>query len=303
MSQSPKVTLGAPDTSQIVGLIGLGLIGTALTQLLVQAGYRVFGYDTFLPARQRFSELGGTTLSDAADVISRCSMVLLSLPDDSVASGVLRDVEMLLRPSQIIVDTSTGAPAGAQKMFRWLSAKGVRYVDATISGSSVQLAKQQATLFVGANDEDFQQLLPTFRVLAERFFHVGGPGSGAQMKLVTNLVLGLNRAALAEGLVYAASMGLDLMQVGQMLRESMAYSRIMDTKATKMIAKDFTVEARLSQHLKDVQLMLTDARETDTWLPLSETHARLLQHAVALGFGDLDNSAIYSALLQSEIKQ
>ena len=115
------------------------------------------------------------------------------------------------------------------------------------------------------------------------------------MKLVTNLVLGLNRAALAEGLAFAQQLDLDLTQTLDVLRRSMAYSRIMDTKGEKMITQDFTPQAKLSQHLKDVRLMLAASVLP---LPLSETHRRLLEKAEVLGYGEADNSAVIRAILE-----
>ena len=120
------------------------------------------------------------------------------------------------------------------------------------------------------------------------------------MKLVTNLVLGLNRAALAEGISFAHQLGLDLNQALYLLRESMADSRIMDTKGEKMLSGDFSPQARLSQHLKDVRLMLQSAHEANGSLPLTETHRVLLERAVEMGFGDLDNSAIVRAIAGNE---
>lgn len=115
------------------------------------------------------------------------------------------------------------------------------------------------------------------------------------MKLVSNLVLGLNRASLAEGLSFARSLELDDEATLRVLTGTMAYSRIMDTKGRKMIEGDFGTQARLSQHLKDVRLML-DAAETDGLrLPLSETHRGLLELAEEAGFGDADNSAVIKA--------
>ena len=99
------------------------------------------------------------------------------------------------------------------------------------------------------------------------------------MKLVSNLVLGLNRAALAEGLVFAEAIGLDAEAALEVLMGSMSYSRIMDTKGRKMIEGDFRTQARLSQHLKDVRLILEAAAEAGQALPLTEVHRRLLEAA------------------------
>ena len=108
-------------------------------------------------------------------------------------------------------------------------------------------------------------------------------GTAAKMKLVTNLVLGLNRAALAEGLVLASSFGLDPQLTLEVLQASAAYSKAMDAKGAKMIGGDFAPQARLSQHLKDVRLLLAAAARTGRTLPLSETHRKLLEFAESLG--------------------
>ena len=116
-----------------------------------------------------------------------------------------------------------------------------------------------------------------------------------RMKLVTNLVLGLNRAALAEGLVFAQAIGLDADAALQVLMNSMAYSRTMDTKGRKMVEGDFRTQARLAQHLKDIRLILAAAAAVERDLPLTEVHRQLLESAEAAGFGDADNSAVIRA--------
>ena len=116
------------------------------------------------------------------------------------------------------------------------------------------------------------------------------------MKLITNLVLGLNRAALAEGLVFAETIGVDPSAALDVLKGSVAYSRTMDTKGRKMIDRDFRVLAKLSQHLKDVRLMLDAARKAEVKLPLTTLHADLLSQAEAAGYGEADNSAVINAI-------
>ena len=115
------------------------------------------------------------------------------------------------------------------------------------------------------------------------------------MKLLSNLVLGLNRAALAEGLAFARSLDLDARAALDVLMGTMAYSRTMDTKGRKMIERDFSVQARLSQHLKDVRLIIEAAGAGGLVLPLSETHRRLLETAELAGYGEEDNSAVIEA--------
>jgi 3-hydroxyisobutyrate dehydrogenase-like beta-hydroxyacid dehydrogenase len=149
---------------------------------------------------------------------------------------------------------------------------------------------------VGGDPKAYERCGDLWAAMGGRAMHVGANGDGARLKLATNLVLGLNRAALAEGIVLAEAMGLDPGQTLEVLRASAAYSRIMDSKGSKMIGGDFTPVARLSQHLKDVRLMLGAAAECGLPLPFTETHRDVLERAEVEGWGDLDNSAIIKTL-------
>lgn len=263
------------------GIIGMGLMGTAVQQM-TRAG---LGWD--------LDETRCTYAATAQEVFDNCEVVLLCLPNSDIAASTLRAAS--LRPGQIIIDTSTGAPEEMACLGRELHAQGVHYLDATVSGSSAQLLKKEVLVMVGGEAEIYERCRELLGSFARETMHVGPWGSGARMKLVTNLVLGLNRAALAEGLAFAQQLDLDLTLTLDVMRRSMAYSRIMDTKGEKMIHQDFEPQAKLSQHLKDVRLML---EASSIPLPLSETHRQLLEKAVALGFGQADNSAVIQAILK-----
>ena len=202
----------------------------------------------------------------------------------------------VLAPGTVILDATTGDPDVSVEIGRILAERGVAYLDTTVSGSSAQASAGETLFMVGGPKEPFDQCEGLFRVLAGQTIHTGPCGTGAKMKLVTNLVVGLNRAALAEGLVFATMLGLDAANALEVLRASMAYSRIMDTKGGKMVRGDFEPQARLSQHLKDVRLILAAAARTGQHLPLSQAHRELLERAEQLGLGALDNSAILRAI-------
>jgi 3-hydroxyisobutyrate dehydrogenase-like beta-hydroxyacid dehydrogenase len=133
------------------------------------------------------------------------------------------------------------------------------------------------------------------RTFAGQVVHVGPLGDASRMKLAVNLVLGLNRAVLAEGLAFAEAIGLDPRQALDVFRAGAAYSRVMDTKGEKMIRRDFTPEARLAQHHKDVLLILEQAAKSGMDLPLTEAHRGLLAAAGYAGHDACDNSAIIAA--------
>ncbi len=275
-----------------IGLIGLGLMGSAIAERLRAAGFSVIGYDIAASARARLRQLGGTPAASANDVFARCDRILLSLPDTKITRRVLSEAAPTLHYGHIIADTTTGDPRDTEELCRQIAPTGATYLDTTISGNSDQLRRGKVLVMVGGLAPAFKVCQKLFATFATRTIYTGTTGSAARMKLVTNLVLGLNRAALAEGLSFAHALKLDGKQVLKILRASMAYSRIMDVKGEKMLRGDFKPQARLSQHLKDVRLMLTAASQAHTKLPLSETHKKILSAAEAAGLGQLDNSAI-----------
>jgi 3-hydroxyisobutyrate dehydrogenase-like beta-hydroxyacid dehydrogenase len=280
-----------------VGLIGLGLIGSALAERLLGAGQRVAGWDID-PARvTALRQGGGENAAGADEVFSTCPRVLLSLPSHREVADVIEAAGSSLSRGLTIIDTTTGDPASTRELARMLADRGITYMDATISGSSAQVRAGTVTLMVGGDAESFAAASDIFESIGQRTFHTGPAGTGATMKLVTNLVLGLNRAALAEGLAFAGSLGLDLALSLAVMRGSAAYSRIMDTKGERMIHGDFAPDARLSQHLKDVRLIVDIGREAGLPMPLSAAHRALLEEAEAAGYGELDNSSIIKVLV------
>ena len=275
-----------------VGLIGLGLLGSALAERLLAGGRCVFGYDLAAARRDEAARLGVTPADDAAGVVQAARQVLLSLPTSDVADRVLAELSGTLRPGQIVIDTTTGEPEAMAAIGARLAAQGIGYLDATVAGSSAQARLGQVTLLVGGDTDTFNACRDTLDALAEKTFHLGPCGSGAKFKLVHNLVLGLHRVVLAEGLSFAAALGLDPQTARDVLRQTPAASKFMDTKGPKILARDFTPQATVSQHLKDVRLILAAASQHGLDLPLEEIHRRLLEALEADGRGGLDNSAV-----------
>jgi len=278
--------------AQNVGMIGLGLMGTALTERLIEAGYTVWVHNR---TREKAEPLLARGARWADNPLAICDRVLISLYTTDTVEEVLGRLMDGLRPGQILIDTTTGAPEQTARLGARLAERGVQYLDAPISGSSEQTRRGEATAIVGGPRQAFEACRDLLDCCVRETIFAGPCGSGAKMKLVSNLVLGLNRAALAEGIVFAQTLGLGLEAALQVLMNSMAYSRIMDTKGRKMIEGDFRTQARLTQHLKDLRLILEAATVAGQPLPLTDVHRQLLEAAEAAGFGDADNSAVIRA--------
>jgi 3-hydroxyisobutyrate dehydrogenase-like beta-hydroxyacid dehydrogenase len=276
-------------------MVGLGLLGTALVERFLRAGYPVLGFDIDPGRRQFLADLGGSPAGSAAEVARGCDRLVLSLPDSPVVERVLEEMAADLRVGQFIVDTTTGDPERTALLGAALAERGIRYLDATIAGSSEQVRSGEVLVLVGGEPQASEACADLFRCFAHRWFHLGPEGSGARMKLVVNLVLGLNRAVLAEGLAFARACGLNLDDTLSILQASPAWSRVMDTKGRKMIDRDFQPQARLAQHLKDVRLILAQAERVQAKVPLAMLHRELLEEVETAGHGGDDNSAIIRA--------
>jgi 3-hydroxyisobutyrate dehydrogenase-like beta-hydroxyacid dehydrogenase len=278
-----------------IGLIGVGLVGTALAENLLAAGYKVIGYDIDAAKCRHLEALGGVSASDPADVGRRCRYVVLSLMTTAIVREVVEGPGGLLQadpPPAYIIDTTTGDPDESAALAGRLAGRGVHYLDSTISGSSREIRQRQGLFMVGGDKVAFEACGPVLAAVTDRMLYAGPAGSGAKSKLTVNLVLGLNRLALAEALVFAERLGLEPRAALALLKQSYAYSRIMEGKGDKMVNNDFATDARLSQHRKDVALVLEYAKQLGLDLPLTARHLEVLDSAIAAGDGDLDNAAV-----------
>jgi 3-hydroxyisobutyrate dehydrogenase-like beta-hydroxyacid dehydrogenase len=294
------MTYSSSEADNHLGMIGLGLMGTAMTERFLEHGYRVSVWNR---TREKADSLIARGAEWCDNPLQNCRRVIISLYTSDVVAEVLEQMHPGGHAGQILLDTTTGEPAQTAALGARLAAQGVHYLDAPISGSSEQTRRGEATVIVGGERSAFETCADLWRILGQKVFHVGPCGSAAKMKLVSNLVLGLNRAALAEGLVFAMALGVQPEAALEVLSGSMAYSRVMDVKGRKMVEGNFAVQARLSQHLKDIRLILESAAAAGLPLPLSETHCRLLEQAEAAGLGELDNSAIIKVLQAALQKQ
>jgi len=225
----------------------------------------------------------------------QANRVILSLPDSDAVLQVVEGpggiLEAKKAPSYII-DTTTGEPDKTAGLAKRLAGQGIYFLDAPFSGSSRQVRDKEAVFMAGGEKVAFEECMDIFKALGAKVSYLGASGNGSRAKLAGNLILGLNRLALAEGLVFAAKLGLEPREFLELLKVTPAYSAAMDVKGEKMLEDDFSPQARLRQHRKDVSIILKYAENSGQELPLSKVHLDVLEKAIAAGDGDLDNSAV-----------
>lgn len=287
-----------------IGLVGIGLVGSAIAQHLLARGYGVVGYDLDPSRCDALSKMGGTPVSGVTEVAKRTKRIFLSLLTTEIVCEVVEGEGGLLsvaKPPRFVVDTTTGKPDETIALAERLAGRGIGFLDATISGSSQQIRDREALFMVGGHHETFRACCDLLDAVSDKVTHVGPPGSGSKTKLASNLILGLNRLALAEGLVFAEKLGLDLPSFLSLLKQSPAYSVAMDVKGEKMLNGDFTPQARISQHNKDLRIILDCAENAAQILPLTQIHHAILDELIANGDGDLDCAAVIKAMRERRI--
>jgi 3-hydroxyisobutyrate dehydrogenase-like beta-hydroxyacid dehydrogenase len=282
-----------------VGLIGIGLLGQAFAHRLLGAGFEVLGFDVDAGKTAKLAELGGRPAASVADLARRCDPVVIAVfSTDQVEEVIERELLRVLgeRSGKIVLCASTCDPDRIAALGQRVATRGLRLLETPVSGASGQVSRGEGIGLIGGDADLMHAAAPVLRALFASYFHIGKIGDAGRAKLAINLILGLNRLALAEGLVFAERLGLDPELFLKVARSSAAYSQVMEVKGSKMIRGEFTAEGRIAQHLKDVHLMLDQAQRLRQPLALLEIHADVLEACVRHGEGDLDNSAVIKEL-------
>ena len=278
-----------------VGVIGIGLLGQAFVHRLRGAGLEVVGFDVDPAKTTKLADLGGHTALSVADLARRCDPIVLAVFSTDQVEAV---VESELLPAlgegsgKIVLCASTCDPERIAALGQRVATRGLRLLETPVSGASGQVSRGEGVGLIGGDPHVVAAVEPVLRAMFPTYFHIGEIGDGGRAKLAVNLILGLNRLAVAEGLVFAERLGLDPEAFLKVARSSAAYSQVMDIKGAKMIRGEFAAKGRISQHLKDVHLMLEQAERVKQQLPLLEIHADVLEACVRHGEADLDNSAV-----------
>jgi 3-hydroxyisobutyrate dehydrogenase-like beta-hydroxyacid dehydrogenase len=288
---------GKTSSRNPIGLIGVGLMGMAFAHRLRGAGLPVVGFDVDPERLGALAAIGGEKAASVADVTRRCSTILVVVFSADQADGVLGEIAAAVRAEtdprpRTVVLSITCDPERTVALAQRAATADLRFIESPVSGTSDQVLRGDGVGLIGGDLPADAELTAMFDALMPRRFHAGKIGDGAKAKLAVNLILNLNRLALAEGLVLAERMGLDVKTFYEIARGSAAYSQVMDTKGGKMVTRDFAPHGRAAQALKDVRLMLAQAARAGQQLPGCEVAAALLESCVRHGEGDKDSTVI-----------
>ena len=288
---------------QCIGIAGIGLMGGAIAQRLLGAGYAVVGYDVDAAKRRRLTDLGGTPVATLAELAGQCDTIFLAVFNTDQVEQVIEGKDGLLgarkpsSPRLTLICTSTCDPDRIASLAARIASPQTGFIEMPVSGTSGQVAKGDGVGLVAGPSEVVDSASKVLDAVCPNRQYLGAVGNGGKAKLAVNLVLGLNRGAIAEGLVFAERMGLEPVAFLDVLRNSAAYSQVMDVKGPLMARREFqNPMSRVDQSYKDFSLMLDYSRVLGQELPFAKVYAELLRGCIDAGEAQWDNAAILAAI-------
>jgi L-threonate 2-dehydrogenase len=283
----------------IVGLVGVGLLGTAVATRLLQAGHCVTGFDTAAARMDALRDMGGETAASARAVALASDAVCTLLPSlPTVESAILgtEGIAAAGSPGQTIIQMSTISPALTERLARECEARGLRFLDCPISGTSAVVARGEGILFVGGARDVFERWRPLLESVLPRAVYVGPPGQAMVLKLAANLLVALNSAAAAEALHLVRRAGLDPALALEALTASAANSRMLEVRGPLMVRGEYPAQMKLDLFMKDLHLIQDAATGAGAAVPLTDTAERLYAAATEAGHGHEDLAVVLTAL-------
>ncbi len=287
----------------VIGVIGAGLMGAACARRLMAASFAVVAYDVDAAKRVAAEKLGARAALSVAELTAQSEIIVLAVFNTDQVEQVVEGTGGVIEASdergapRALICVSTCDPDRLAALAARSAARGARLLEMPISGTSRQVADGDGVGLVGGERALADELAPVLDAVCPRRHYLGAAGNASRAKLAVNLILGLNRAAVAEGLVFAESLGLERAAFLEVARGSAAYSQVMDVKGPLMARREFrNPQSRVDQSLKDFRLMLEQARKKGQALPFADVYARMLEDCVEHGEGEWDNAAITEAI-------
>ena len=277
-----------------VGFIGLGLMGSRLTRRLDSFGWRIRAWNRTPKHADELNEWGVDIAPSLADLVADSDVILSSLANDAAVRSVYLDeggVFLTARPGTVILEMSTISPELSRRLHQEARAKRVSFLDVAISGSTPAVEAGTVTLLAGGDKETFEQCVPIFESIARQWFLIGPGSSGVQMKLVVNLLLGLDMQAIAEAVSLGEHLQIDRTVLLDVLSRTAVVAPAMQGKFRKIKDDDYSPEFPLRLMSKDMDLVMDAASMSGADLPAASVAQTVLACNV-LTNGNLDLSAI-----------
>ena len=278
-----------------IGFIGLGIMGKPMAKNLLKAGHELFVFDINKDSVADVQAAGGKSTSSAAEAASNAEIVITMLPNSPhVKTAILGEKGVLegIKSGTIIVDMSSIAPLASQEVEKACKAKGIKMLDAPVSGGEPKAIDGTLAIMVGGDKDIFEKVKPILLQVGASAIHCGSIGAGNSAKLANQVIVALNIAAVAEALTLVKKAGVDPDLVFQAIKGGLAGSTVLNAKAPMMIDSNFKPGFKIDLHIKDLANALDTGHGVGSPLPLTSLVREMMETLHADGFGQDDHSAL-----------
>ncbi len=292
-----------------IGFVGLGIMGKPMSRNLLKAGFQLVIYDIDRAPVEALKQAGAEVGASPMDVAAKTHVIITMLPNSPHVKAAVLGKDGVIEGAHkgsIVVDMSSITPIVSREISEALAQKGIRMLDAPVSGGEPKAIDGSLSIMVGGAQADFDEVLPIFKAMGSSAVLTGGSGAGSVTKLANQIIVQLNIAAVSEALVMATKAGVDPELVYKAIRGGLAGSTVLDAKAPLMLDRKFDPGGRISTNLKDIANVLETSHEIGVPLPLTAVVMEILQALKADGMGNLDHGAIvrfYEKLAHVEVKR
>ncbi|WP_432254005.1 2-hydroxy-3-oxopropionate reductase [Streptomyces sp. HNM1019] len=282
-------------TSRKIAFIGLGIMGGPMAANLVKAGHTVTGYNRSRAAVDTLAAAGGRGADSIAEAVREAEVVITMVPADPQVKEVVLGEDGVLAhagPGTLLIDMSSITPRTSLEVDAAARDKGLRTLDAPLSGGEAGAIEGALSIMVGGDPADFADARPVFEALGTTIVHVGPHGAGQTVKAANQLMVAVHLQALAEAVVFLENAGVDLEAALEVLGGGLAGSTVLARKRRAVLDRDFRPGFRIDLHHKDMGIVTDAARAVGAPLPVGGLVAQLVASARAGGDGGLDHSAL-----------
>ncbi|RZF10455.1 MULTISPECIES: 2-hydroxy-3-oxopropionate reductase [Streptomyces] len=278
-----------------IAWIGLGIMGSPMSENLIKAGYAVTGYTLEQEKLDRLTAAGGTAAASIAEAVREADIVITMVPASPQVEAIAYGPDGILAHAKrggLLIDMSSITPQTSIDLAKAAEEKGVRVLDAPVSGGEAGAVEAVLSIMVGGGQADFDEARPVFEALGKTIVLCGPHGSGQTVKAANQLIVAVNIQACAEAVVFLEKSGVDLGAALDVLGGGLAGSTVLARKKDNFLRRDFAPGFRIDLHHKDMGIVTDAARTVGAALPVGSAVAQLVASLRAQGDGGLDHSAL-----------
>lgn len=278
-----------------IGFIGLGIMGKPMVKNLLKAGHEIVAYDVIKECVDEAVAAGAAAADSSKSVAEQCDTIITMLPNSPHVKAVILGENGVLEGAKegtVIIDMSSIAPLASQEVEKECAKKGVKLIDAPVSGGEPKAIDGTLSIMVGGDKAVFEGVKDILLCMGASAVHCGDIGAGNTTKLANQIVVALNIAAVAEAFTLARKAGVDPNLVFDAIKGGLAGSTVMNAKVPMMIGDNFKPGFKVDFHIKDLNNALDTGHETGSPLPLTAAVMEMLQTLHADGCGQDDHSAL-----------